>query len=483
MRSIAIPLAPLLVGAGLGVLTPAFSAATVPAPFTAQEEEAPAEPAPEAEPAPAAEPAPEAEPALVAIRARRVIVTPQRELEDAVVLVRGDVIQAVGTDLEIPEGTDTYTADVVCAGFVDAWSALGVDMGSLFDQRTDPATRSADAIEAYDGAHQRRAALSSGITTVRAQVGAVANVHGISVALRLFPDLTDERAILDRDVALAMQVQGGDPLDRVGNVDRLVDQIERGAAYRRAQRTYAKELAEWEAKIAEIEEELEDDFKKAKKKRDEGIEEAEEEGKEYREERYREDRKPRKPGFDRNNEVLGAVAEGEMPLVLELHRVPEMRKLLRRLPDQTRVRPILAGVSDARFVADELAAMGATVIVDPTAAGQGGAFGSNHLELAADLHEAGVEVLFGSGGRDASASAALPLLAARAVAHGLPREAALHALTLGPARALDLSDRIGTVEPGKQADLLLLSGDPLSATTRVEHVLLAGEVVLDAQER
>ncbi|QDU83055.1 hypothetical protein Pla163_01510 [Planctomycetes bacterium Pla163] len=469
MRSIATPLAPLVVAAGLFAATPVLSASAVDPlePTFAQEEEA----------------APAEEPALLAIRAARLIVAPGREIENAIVLVRGDVIQAVGADVAIPEGTETVDAPVVCAGFVDAWSALGLDRGSLFDRSTRPSTSSVDGLEVYGDDYLRDAALQAGVTTVRSQIGLAGNVHGTSVALRLFPDLSDERAVLDPDAALAMQVLGNDALDRIGNVDRLLGQLESGAAYLKAQRKYAADLAEWEKKIAELEEELEKDFKKKKKDRDKEVAEAEEEGKEYKEERYKEDKKPRAPRFDADSEVLGAVAEGELPLILELHRIPEMRTLLRRLPEFGRVRPILAGVSDARFVADELAAAGVVVIVNPTTQGEGGAFGSNHLELAADLDEAGVEVLFGSGGRDASATAALPLLAARAVAHGLSPEKALYALTLGPARALDLADRIGSVEVGKQADLLLLSGDPLSATTRVQHVLIAGEKVLSADAR
>jgi imidazolonepropionase-like amidohydrolase len=473
MRSIATPLAPLVVAAGLFAASPSLSASAVDplagplAPAFAQEEEA----------------APAKEPALLAIRAARLIVAPGREIENAIVLVRGDVIQAVGADVAIPEGTETVDAPVVCAGFVDAWSALGLDRGSLFDRSTRPSTSSVDGLEVYGDDYLRDAALEAGVTTVRSQIGLAGNVHGTSVALRLFPDLSDERAVLDPDAALAMQVLGNDALDRIGNVDRLLGQLESGAAYRKAQRKYTADLAEWEKKIAELEEELEKDFKKKKKDRDKEVAEAKEEGKEFKEERYKEDKKPRAPRYDADSEVLGAVAEGDLPLVLELHRIPEMRALLRRLPEFGRVRPILAGVSDARFVADELAAAGVVVIVNPTTQGEGGAFGSNHLELAADLDEAGVEVLFGSGGRDASATAALPLLAARAVAHGLSAEKALYALTLGPARALDLADRIGSVEVGKQADLLLLSGDPLSATTRVQHVLIAGEKVLSADAR
>ena len=70
------------------------------------------------------------------------------------------------------------------------------------------------------------------------------------------------------------------------------------------------------------------------------------------------------------------------------------------------------------------------------------------------------------------------MLAAAAIGHGLDREAALHALTLGPARAFDLNGDLGSIAAGKVADLVLYSGDPFASTTRVQSVLLRGEVVL-----
>jgi imidazolonepropionase-like amidohydrolase len=422
-----------------------------------------------------------AAPALLAIRAGRVIVKPGHELENAIVLVRGDVLQAVGTDVVVPEGTPTVEAAVVCAGFIDAWSGLTVDRGSLFDRGVKPSTRTVDAIDAYSDAHLRAAAVRAGVTTVRAQVGVASNIQGTSAVVRLLPDLTDPRAILDDSAAVSVAVQGNDALERVENVDRLLGEVQGGATYRTAQRKYVVDLEAWTKAIAEKEAQLEKDFKKAKKDREKAIADAEKEGKEHKETPYKEDRRPKAPRVDLDADAMGAVAEGEMPLVIELHRVPEMRQLLARLPEFGRVRPILAGVSDARFLAEELADLGATVIVDPTAPSRGGTFGANQLELAAALDEAGVQVIFGTGGVDGAATAALPLLAARAVGHGLSREAALDALTLGPARALALDHRIGSVEVGKQADLLLLSGDPFASATRVEQVLIAGEAVLNTK--
>jgi imidazolonepropionase-like amidohydrolase len=102
--------------------------------------------------------------------------------------------------------------------------------------------------------------------------------------------------------------------------------------------------------------------------------------------------------------------------------------------------------------------------------------------LAGALEERGVEVLIGSGGALPSGTRDLPYLAALAVGHGLEREAALAALTTRPARVLDVADRVGSLEAGKQADVLVLSGDPLSTTARVQFVIAGGDLVFDGKE-
>ena len=78
----------------------------------------------------------------------------------------------------------------------------------------------------------------------------------------------------------------------------------------------------------------------------------------------------------------------------------------------------------------------------------------------------------------ADGSRDLPLLAALAVGHGLTRRGAFEALTLGAARTLDASDRIGSLESGKDADLLILDDEPLATTTRITHVISNGDLLV-----
>ena len=67
-----------------------------------------------------------------------------------------------------------------------------------------------------------------------------------------------------------------------------------------------------------------------------------------------------------------------------------------------------------------------------------------------------------------------------AVKHGLPYDEALKAITITPAEIIGVADRVGSVEEGKDADLRILDGDPLELRTKVEMVLIDGEVAYKA---
>jgi adenine deaminase len=72
---------------------------------------------------------------------------------------------------------------------------------------------------------------------------------------------------------------------------------------------------------------------------------------------------------------------------------------------------------------------------------------------------------------------------AELVRAGLPRDAALKAVTLNAAKLLGIQDRLGTVEKGKDADLIFLDGDPLGPETRVTRVMIGGDIVWEAPKR
>jgi imidazolonepropionase-like amidohydrolase len=96
-------------------------------------------------------------------------------------------------------------------------------------------------------------------------------------------------------------------------------------------------------------------------------------------------------------------------------------------------------------------------------------------ENAARLHEAGVT--FAITTASAHNVRNLPYEAGLAVTYGLPHDVALRAVTVHPAEILGLADRLGTLESGKDADLIVVDGDPFQPLTNIEHVIIGGRDV------
>jgi len=100
-------------------------------------------------------------------------------------------------------------------------------------------------------------------------------------------------------------------------------------------------------------------------------------------------------------------------------------------------------------------------------------------ELAREFHDAGVPLVLQANERSAYGSRSLWYQAARAVAQGVSREEALRAVTLNPAEILGVAERVGSITAGKDANLVLWSGDPLDPASWVEHVFVEGELVYE----
>jgi imidazolonepropionase-like amidohydrolase len=448
---------------------------------------------------------------VVFIRAQHIIKRPGEVIDNGAVIVRDGKIVAVGIDLRKPDGARELEGKVVCAGFIDAWAALGVTADSLFDAATTASTRAADGFDNYNGDHLRREALRAGVTCARLQAGATARVSGMGVLVRLTPGLSRDEAIINPECDVSMNVgltanaggggqsiefqdgqvvitnigaRGMDPFDRLSELDRLVAAIENGKNYLISKVEYKHDLEAWQKTIADKETELEKDAKKAKKDREKEEKDAKEKGKPFTEKKYKEDKKPQPPRYDEDSEALARVANGDVPLVVQANRAAEIRGLLRGTASQDRLRLIVAGGTEAMASAKQLAERRVPVLVWPALRGKNAPdeYEGTDLALAGRLAREGVTVLLGTGGANAGASRDLPLLAELAIGNGLDREKALEALTLGAAGALDAADRLGSVERGKDAELLVLDGDPLVGTTNVRYVISNGRVVVTPED-
>jgi imidazolonepropionase-like amidohydrolase len=178
---------------------------------------------------------------------------------------------------------------------------------------------------------------------------------------------------------------------------------------------------------------------------------------------------------DLNLEVLAALLEGEMTAFIECYRADDIMTAL-RLVDEFGLKAVLVGASEGYKLASEIAEREIPVIVSPIGVGP------RRMETqeasytnAAALHRAGVKVAIKADeALGIGQVRELPLLAAFAAKGGMERDTALRAITLTPAEVLGVADRIGSLEVGKDADIILFDGDPLHYRTRVRRVFIDG---------
>jgi len=174
-------------------------------------------------------------------------------------------------------------------------------------------------------------------------------------------------------------------------------------------------------------------------------------------------------------EALLPVVRHEIPLVIEVNRAADIEAAL-KLAREFKLDLILSDAGEGWMVAKQIAAAKVPVLLDvtknlPDTFDRVGAT----LENAARLHAAGVTVALKSG--ESRNSRDLKQAAGNAVAYGLPWQTALEAMTTVPAKIWGIADHYGTLEPGKDADVVVWDGDPLEVTTYADHVFIRGAEV------
>jgi imidazolonepropionase-like amidohydrolase len=183
--------------------------------------------------------------------------------------------------------------------------------------------------------------------------------------------------------------------------------------------------------------------------------------------------------FDRDLrlEALVPVVEGKVPVVLHADLERDIRAALAFADEMKLTNLILSGAQDAGRVLPELKKRNIPVILGPI------------LALPAreddpyDLLFSNAKLLFDNGIRfsvqsqEAHNTRNLPYHAAACAAFGLPKEEALKAVTLYPAQIFGVADRLGSLEVGKEASLIVTDGDPLEIRTNVKRVFIAGEEI------
>jgi imidazolonepropionase-like amidohydrolase len=376
----------------------------------------------------------------VAFTGARLIPIAGPEIDSGTLVIRDGRIAAVGATgaVRIPAGARRIEmrGRTIMPGLVDSHSHIGGAAGGDRSAPIQPEVRVMDAINVRDSGIQK--AQAGGITTVNIMPGSGHLLSGQTIYLKL----RDGNTIDDLIIPLA----DGSPAGGI--------KMANGTNPRRD-----PPFPGTRAKAAAL---VREQFVKAQ---------------EYRE-KMRIDDPAKRPERNLGLEALVDVLERKRVVHHHTHRHDDILTVL-RLAEEFGFRVVLQHVSEGWRVADAIAAAGvpASIIVIDS---PGGKLEARELSYATGkiLHEAGALVGFHTD--DGITDSRLFLRSAGiAVRAGMPRAAALEAMTINNARMLDLHERMGTLEPGKDADFIVLSGDPLSVYTHVLETWVDGVKVFD----
>jgi imidazolonepropionase-like amidohydrolase len=182
-------------------------------------------------------------------------------------------------------------------------------------------------------------------------------------------------------------------------------------------------------------------------------------------------------------EALGPVLDGRVPFLIDADRASDIESALKLARDYG-LKLIITGGAEAWMVADKLAAAHVPVMTGamnniPSSFSSLG----TRQENAGLLRRAGVTVIIignaGGGDEEAFNVRNVRFEAGNAVSYGMSREDALRAITLTPAEVFGVADRVGSLQPGKDADVVVWSGDPFEFASQPEHVFIRGREVRD----
>ena len=371
-----------------------------------------------------------------------------REFANGSVLIGDDgKIIAVGEAVEAPEGTLVIDAQgrLVTPGCVEAHCHIGLDNeavgweGRDYNEIVEPVTpqmRAIDSIYPQDEAFPN--AIRGGVTTACTGPGSANVIGGTFTVIKLVGNRVDNMIVKD---PIAMKCAFGE------NPKRCYGQGSKKSPMTRM------------AVAALLRETL------------------------FKTRRYMEDKAAGKnPPFDMKLEAMEPVLRGEIPLKCHAHRADDILTAI-RVAKEFGVKMTMDHCTDGEVIADELAKEGFPAFVGPSLGGKSKIELQNKsFTTPGVLAKAGVKVSIIT---DAPVIPLqnLPMCAGLAAGAGLPMEEAWKAITINPAESLGIADRVGSLEPGKDGDVVIWTADPLTTIGGEAYITVVdGKVVYSAEK-
>ena len=356
----------------------------------------------------------------------------------------GSVIKEISPNLSPVDGEDVIDASglQVYPGFVDAHSHLGLDNygmgyeGHDYNEMNDIVACHLRALDSFNPLERGvRFALEGGVTTVGTGPGSANVLGGTFIAVKTHGHCVDDMIIKD---SVAMKCAFGENPKRCyqskGDSARMTTAAKlREMLFNARDYMKRKEAADDESKL---------------------------------------------PKFDMKMEALIPVLKGEIPLKAHAHRADDICTAI-RIAKEFGVRMTLEHCTEGHLIPDVVLRSGFPAAVGPTLTNASKIELCNKtFETPGVLDRAGVQVSIITDS-PVIPQQYLPLCAGLAIKAGMDPFSALKAITINPAKHLGIEDRVGSLEVGKDADIVLTDGDPMVSDNHIVSVILNGEKVVD----
>lgn len=375
--------------------------------------------------------------AQIAVKADTLYTMNGSAITDGVVLVQNGKIETAGsaTDIQIPGDYEVHEAVVVTPGLIDAHSVVG--LSGIYNQDSDqdqleesnafqPELR---AIDAYNAREELvKFLMNKGITTVHTGHGPGALASGQTMIAKTSYN-TVEEAVIDSATMVAFTLGSG-----VSRNYSTPGTTAKGVAMLRQNFIKAQDYAE--------------------KMNSENA-----------------------PSKNLKMEVMADILNGDITALITAQTAQDILTAI-RLQEEFGFKMILDGAAEAYLVMDKIKEAGVPIIIHPTLVRTYGGTQNASFETAGKVQEADILVAFQSGYEGYVPKTRVVLYeAALASTNGLDRDAALRALTIDAAEILGIDQQVGSLEEGKDADIVLYNGDPFEYTTHIEKVIIDGKLV------
>ncbi|MDY7031725.1 MAG: amidohydrolase [Thermodesulfobacteriota bacterium] len=403
---------------------------------------------------------------MIAVVKGRIMTITQGTIENGTILIEGGRIAAVGKDVDIPKGTEVYDASgkTVMPGLIDAHCHTGIFADGVghheYDgnEMTDPVTphlRAIDAIHPDDMAFKDLR--EAGVTTINTGPGSGNLIGGQFACIKTKKASTIEDMIIMAPSGMKMAL-GENPKRVYGEDKKLPSTRMANAAHLRSvfieAQNYHEKWVRHKEKCGHYEERLRRWESEQNKDHGERPEE------------------PDPPERDIRLESLVPVIQGKLRAMIHCHRADDIMTAI-RIAEEFDLRFSIEHATEGFKIAEILAHKGIPCVVGPIL------FSRTKYELRemtpknpVVLNKAGVKVAIQTD--EMSAVKYITLNAALAVQQGMEEDEALKAITIYPAEIIGVADRVGSLEVGKDGDLVVFSGHPLDYRSVTDLVLIEG---------